>query len=106
MEKDTGSSLKVLHVDGGATANNFLCQFQADLLQIDVSRPQIIETTAMGAAFLAGLATGVWKDQAHITQMWKEDRRFQAGRDQKEVDGLIKGWQKALDRSRGWMSTS
>jgi glycerol kinase len=106
MEKDSGAALKVLRVDGGATANNFLCQFQADLLQIDVSRPQIIETTAMGAAFLAGLATGVWEDLEHITKMWKEDRRFQAQRDKSSVGGLIEGWQRALDRSKGWLPSA
>ncbi len=106
MEKDTKAELKVLRVDGGATANNFLCQFQADLLQIDVSRPQVIETTAMGAAFLAGLATGVWKDLDHITRMWKEDRRFRAEQDKAAVEELIGGWQRALNRSRGWLPST
>lgn len=104
MENDTNTELKVLRVDGGATANNFLCQFQADILQLDVSRPKIIETTAMGAAFLAGLAVGVWKDLDHITQMWQEDRRFAPQKNQQEIDTLLKGWQKALDRSKKWIS--
>jgi glycerol kinase len=104
MESDTKTDLKVLRVDGGATANNFLCQFQADILQLDVSRPKIIETTAMGAAFLAGLAVGVWKDLDHITQMWQEDQRFSPEKSQSEIDTLLTGWQKALERSKNWIS--
>jgi len=103
MEQDTNAPLKVLRVDGGATANNFLCQFQADILQLDVSRPKVIETTAMGAAFLAGLAVGVWKDQDHITQMWQEDRCFNPQADQSGIDKLISGWKKALERSKNWL---
>ena len=81
MVQDTGNPLKLLRVDGGATANNFLCQFQADILNLSVSRPKIIETTAMGAAFLAGLATGVWDSLEEIQTMWQEDRRFVPKRD-------------------------
>jgi len=102
MEKDTGMGLKLLRVDGGATANRFLCQFQADILDLEVSRPQITETTAMGAAFLAGLAVGVWKDQQEIQSLWQEDRRFlpQLNPDQARV--LLDGWHRAVERSRHW----
>ena len=103
MEQDTNEPLKVLRVDGGATANNALCQFQADILQLDVSRPKIIETTAMGAAFLAGLAVRVWKDQDHITQMWQEDRRFNPQAGQSGINKLLSGWRRALDRSKDWL---
>ncbi len=100
MEKDTGTPLKLLRVDGGATANNFLCQFQADILQLNVSRPNIIETTAMGAAFLAGLSTGVWESLDQIQSMWQENRLFSPSLDQNKIDSLLKGWHKALERTR------
>jgi len=103
FEQDAGVSLNVLRVDGGATTNNFLCQFQSDILGIEVSRPKIIETTAMGAAFLAGLATKVWKDQSYIKQLWQEDRRFKPQKDQAEITKLIYGWEKALERSKNWI---
>ena len=100
MIQDTGTPLKLLRVDGGATANNFLCQFQSDILNLSVSRPQIIETTAMGAAFLAGLATGVWDSPDQIQKMWHEDRRFEPMRGSEEVESLLKGWHKAIKRTR------
>ncbi len=103
MEQDSGEAIEVLRVDGGATANNFLCQFQADLLGCEVSRPQILETTAMGAAFLAGLAVGVWRDQNQIKQLWQEGRRFSPEKDSAEVDELVSGWQKAVTRSKEWL---
>jgi len=100
MEQDTGTALKLLRVDGGATANNFLCQFQADILKLEVSRPNIIETTAMGAAFLAGLATGVWESLEQIQTMWQENQRFKPGLDQDTIDELLKGWHQAVERTR------
>jgi glycerol kinase len=100
MEQDTGTDLKLLRVDGGATANNFLCQFQADILKLEVSRPNIIETTAMGAAFLAGLATGVWESLEQIQTMWQENQRFRPGLDQNKIDDLLKGWHQAVERTR------
>jgi glycerol kinase len=103
IEKDTGLHLKSLKVDGGATNNNFLCQFQADILNTMVSRPVIFETTALGAAFLAGLATDVWKDQEHIQTMWQEDRLFKPNRDPAEIKNLLNGWQKAIERSKDWL---
>ncbi|MGK5091614.1 glycerol kinase GlpK [Deltaproteobacteria bacterium TL4] len=104
MESDTNIQIQSLRVDGGATANNFLCQFQADLLGTEVSRPDVIETTAMGAAFLAGLATGVWENQEAIQAMWKENRRFTPGRAKEEMAALKKGWKRAVERSQGWMN--
>lgn len=105
IERDAGTPLKVLRVDGGASANNFLCQFQSDILGIEVSRPKMVETTAMGAAFLAGLATGVWKDLSHIKQLWQEDRRFTSQKNQAEISQLLSGWQKALERSKKWIDS-
>ncbi len=101
-EKDTRKEVSTLRVDGGAVANNFLCQFQADLLQRNVSRPGITETTAMGAAFLAGLATGVWKDQEEIKLLWQEDRLFEPHKESQEIKPLVEGWDKAIKRSKGW----
>ncbi len=103
FEQDAGISLKVLRVDGSAAANNFLCQFQSDILGIEIIRPRILETTAMGAAFLAGLATGVWKDQNHIKQLEQEYKRFVSHKNQAEITLLISGWRKALERSKNWI---
>ncbi len=103
IEQDTKISLKELRVDGGASVNNFLSQFQADILGTVVSRPKIVETTALGAAFLAGLAVGVWKDQNHIKALWQEERRFLPQKEKSEMDNLLSGWQKALERSKGWL---
>jgi glycerol kinase len=105
MAKDSGVNLKTLKVDGGACANNYLCQFQADILGINVSRPKMIETTAMGAAFLAGIATGVWKDTQSVESIWKEDRSFSLQRSQEKVDQCLKGWHKAVEKSRGWIDS-
>jgi len=102
IEQDMGFKIQTLRVDGGAAANDFLCQFQADVLQRDVSRPQIIETTAMGAAFLAGLATGVWPNQAAIQELWQEERYFPPLADSKDIESLLDRWQEALRRSKGW----
>src|SRR5690606_31505978 len=76
MEMDSGSKIKELRVDGGATQNNFLMQFQSDILQTSVVRPAITETTAMGAAFLAGLAVGFWKDITELQSLWQEEKTF------------------------------
>ncbi len=102
MVKDSGIKIKVVKVDGGASANDYLCQFQADILGVRVSRPENVETTAMGAAFLAGLAVGVWKDTDEIKAYWKEDRAFQLNQSQEKVDQCLRGWQKAVDRAKGW----
>ena len=103
MERDIGLSLKTLRVDGGAAANDFLCQFQADLLGCTVSRPRLVETTAMGAAFLAGLATGVWADTAAIEALWAEERSFQPQRAQEDVRRQLHDWGRAVERAKGWM---
>ncbi len=103
IQQDAGIALDVLRVDGGATANNFLCQFQADVLGVEVSRPRIVETTAMGAAFLAGLAVGVWKDKEQIKTLWQEERRFSPRMKRADAGKLVGGWQKALGRSKKWI---
>jgi glycerol kinase len=102
MAKDSGIKIKNVKVDGGASANNYLCQFQADLLGVTLSRPKNVETTAMGAAYLAGLATGVWRDTDQIKSFWQEERSFQLKRSQEKVDECLRGWKKAVDRAKGW----
>lgn len=98
MQKDAGIELKELRVDGGAAANNLLMQFQADILDSDVIRPKVIETTALGAAYLAGLAVGFWKDLEEIKQQWKVDKHFEPARDKKVTEELKEGWRDAVDR--------
>ncbi len=100
MEQDAGISLKNLRVDGGAVANNFLMQFQSDLLGVPVIRPVVNETTALGAAYLAGLATGYWKDKAEIAQRWQADRTFEPSMPDDKSATLYKGWQKAVEAAR------
>jgi glycerol kinase len=102
MTEDSGIKTKVVRVDGGASANNYLCQFQADILGVRVSRPKNVETTAMGAAFLAGLAVGVWKDTDQIKKFWKEDRSFTLSQSQEKVDYILRGWKRAVERAKGW----
>lgn len=96
MESDSGISLKTLRVDGGAVENNFLMQFQSDLLNVSVERPTINETTALGAAYLAGLAVGFWKDRSEIAAQWAIDRPFQPNMEESEREKLYGGWQKAV----------
>jgi glycerol kinase len=105
MEKDSGKPTQELRVDGGATANNFLMQFQADLLDCEIKRPEIIETTAIGAAFLAGLAVGFWKDQDEIASLWNADKSFVPNMDKKEQEKLIHFWHKAVERSKNWVES-
>lgn len=102
MEGDSGIANKELKVDGGAAKNNFLMQFQADLLGVPVLRPKIVETTARGAAFLAGLATGFWKDQAELVNTFELDRRFEPTISQARRDELYAGWQRAVERVKDW----
>ncbi|MGB3114000.1 MAG: glycerol kinase GlpK [Candidatus Omnitrophota bacterium] len=99
MEKGSGLKTKELKVDGGAVANNFLCQFQADILGIKVIRPKVIETTSLGAAYLAGLATGYWKKAADLTRCWKKDRAFSPRMSRKDASALYNGWLKAVKRT-------
>lgn len=99
MQKDLGKKLKVLKVDGGASVNEILMQFQADILGVDLVRPRMIETTALGAAFLAGLAVGVWKDQREIATSWLEDRRFQPSMKRSELATHRERWRQAVQRA-------
>jgi glycerol kinase len=99
MRKDSGLKIKDLKVDGGASANNFLCQFQADMLGINVVRPKVIETTSLGAAYLAGLATGYWKDTEEIKKCWEKDKIFRPAMPKKTALELYKGWLSAIRRT-------
>jgi glycerol kinase len=102
MEADAGLALAELRVDGGATANNLLMQFQADLLGVPVVRPKVQETTALGAAYLAGLAVGYWKNTDDIRANWRVDRRFEPAMTRERAAELTAGWDKAVKRSKGW----
>ncbi|WP_053955370.1 glycerol kinase GlpK [Inediibacterium massiliense] len=102
MQEDSGIDLKALKVDGGAVANNFLMQFQSDLLGVPVNRPKVIETTALGAAYLAGLAVGFWKDKDEISKRWNEDRMFTPNMDEETKETKYKGWKKAVQRALQW----
>ncbi|MCC5833843.1 MAG: glycerol kinase GlpK [Opitutales bacterium] len=106
MEKDSGLTLKELRVDGGASRSEPLLQFQADLLQEKVVRPKCVETTAMGAAYLAGLAVGFWDNRDTITRNWETDRVFEPDREADEMKALRKGWGRALERSKNWEGSS
>ena len=100
MEEDAGIPLRELRVDGGASANNFLMQFQADLVDRPLSRPNIRETTALGAAYLAGLAVGMWSGLDDIRGSWTLDRRYQPAMEAKQREDLLSGWHEAVDRVR------
>ncbi|EJL1411597.1 glycerol kinase GlpK [Staphylococcus pseudintermedius] len=100
MAQDSGIEVNSLRVDGGAVKNNFLMQFQSDLLNIEVERPEINETTALGAAYLAGIATGFWKDKSEIQRRWKLEKSFELEMDQKESNRLYKGWKKAVEATQ------
>ncbi|MBI3877789.1 MAG: glycerol kinase GlpK [Verrucomicrobia bacterium] len=102
MEADSKIKLKELRVDGGACANNLLMQFQAGVLGVPVVRPRVAETTALGAAYLAGLAVGFWKDQKEIAAQWQADRRFTPAMKKSQRKQLTTGWQKALGRAKKW----
>ncbi|HEY5491011.1 MAG TPA: glycerol kinase GlpK [Gemmatimonadaceae bacterium] len=102
MEADSGITLKELRVDGGACANNLLMQLQADLLNVPVVRPKVAETTALGAAYLAGLAVGYWKNQADIARQWQVDRRFRPSMKPAARKTMAAGWNKALGRAKAW----
>ncbi|HEV2006175.1 MAG TPA: FGGY-family carbohydrate kinase, partial [Candidatus Limnocylindrales bacterium] len=102
MEADSGARLATLRVDGGAATNDLLLGFQADILDVPVERPTVAETTALGAAYLAGLAIGYWKDQAEIEANWQLDRRFEPSMTTDRREHLLRGWHRAVDRSRDW----
>ena len=100
MQRDSGIKLRELRVDGGATRNDFLCQFQADVLGVPVVRPVITETTALGAAYLAGLAVGFWKDEREIAAQWQAEKRFEPKMKRSERERLYEGWLAAVSRTR------
>ncbi len=102
MERDSGSAVKEMRADGGATANNFLMQFQADVMRRAVNRPKNIESTALGAAFLAGLAVGFWKDTAALAELRHTDRVFKPEMQQEKAEHYLHFWQKALERAKNW----
>lgn len=103
MEIDAGMSLHALRVDGGASANNMLMQFQADLLGVPVERPVVTETTALGAAGLAGLAVGFWENEAELAARWQLDRRFEPGVDSGRREEARHQWRRAVERARHWV---
>jgi len=102
MRNECGIDLYELRVDGGACANNFLMQFQADILGVPVERPEIIETTALGAAYLAGLAVGFWRDQSMIAERRKVNRKFTPGMNEDKRKELYSNWKKAVKRAMHW----
>lgn len=102
MEADSGIKLSSLKVDGGASANNFLMQFQSDILDTKVCRPRCVETTAMGAAYLAGLAVGYWKDKEDVVKNWNIDREFEPDMEEEVREEKLAGWEKAIKYSFGW----
>lgn len=102
MEADSGASLKTLRVDGGAVVNNLLMQFQADILGVAVQRPKVAETTALGAAYLAGLAVGFWSSKEEVAEQWAIDRTFEPQMSADQRDKLYAGWKRAVERSMHW----
>ncbi len=102
MQNDSGINIRELRVDGGATVNDSLMQFQSDLLQADVVRPKITETTALGAAYLAGLAAGYWSGLDEIRQQWQIDKRFSPGIKPEDTHSLLKGWRRAVKAANAW----
>lgn len=102
MQEDSGIKLSTLKVDGGATKNDFLMQFQSDILGADVARPQVTETTALGAAYLAGLAVGFWTNKEEIAKNWAVERQFSSAVDESKREALYTGWKKAVGRAQDW----
>ena len=102
MQADAKIKLKELRVDGGAAANSLLMQMQADILNVPVVRPTVAETTALGAAYLAGLAVGFWKDRSDIARQWQADRKFTPAMKPGARKAMLAGWSKALARSKKW----
>ena len=105
MRSDAEGSVAELRVDGGASANDLLMQLQADLLAVPVVRPKVAETTALGAAYLAGLAVGYWKSQADIARQWQVDKRFTSSMKPPVRKRIADGWARALGRARAWETT-
>jgi len=106
MEADSGISIKELRVDGGATTNNLLMQFQADLLGADVIRPRCVETTALGAAYLAGLSVGYWENIEEIQSIWAMDKCFKTESESTQITKSIEGWNKAIHSVQAWTNHS
>ena len=104
MSSDSGLRIKEIRLDGGASANNFLAQFHADMLNVRLSRPRYVQTTGLGAAYLAGLAIGYWKDRAEIASFWKANRYFVPAIDPEERRALYQGWHRAVKRSKRWLT--
>ena len=102
MQKDSGEKLAELRVDGGASANDLLMQFQADLLGVPVVRPRVLETTALGAAYLAGLTVDLWKSREELARQWKAARRFEPRMEASKRDALLARWREAVSRARNW----
>jgi glycerol kinase len=102
MEHDSSNKLTTLRVDGGACKNNFLMQFQADILNTVVERPKCLELTALGAAYLAGLAVGFWADSSELENIWQLDRRFEPNMSSTTREKLLSMWHKAVERSLNW----
>jgi glycerol kinase len=103
MEADSGIKLKTLRVDGGAALNNFLLQFQSDILGVEVERPVVNETTALGAAYLAGLAVGFWNGQEELLRKWKRDTLFTPEMNEDERERLYSDWKRAVEKARNWI---
>ncbi|HLO61784.1 MAG TPA: FGGY-family carbohydrate kinase, partial [Azonexus sp.] len=102
MNADSGVDLESLKVDGGMVQNDLLMQFQADLLGVPVVRPQVTETTALGAAYLAGLAVGFWQDEAELSALWQAERRFEPAMPEARRAALFADWRRAVERSLHW----
>ncbi len=102
MEADAGAPISELRVDGGAVANDLLMQIQADLLGIDVVRPKVIETTALGAAYLAGLAVGYWSSIEQLAEQWQPDRHFRTALAPHDAQQRLRGWHRAVEAAKVW----
>jgi glycerol kinase len=106
MQKDSHQQLSELRVDGGAAANDLLMQFQADLLGVPVARPKVLETTALGAAYLAGLTVNLWSSREKVASHWQLDRRFEPSMRRDEAAAKMARWREAVSRARGWVTAS
>ncbi|QSG03037.1 glycerol kinase GlpK [Natranaeroarchaeum sulfidigenes] len=106
MEADSGIDMQTLRVDGGAVKNNYLCQLQSDIIDTDIARPEVDETTALGSAYAAGLAVGYWSDLDELTANWQIDREFEPDMSNEVADKLYSRWSDAVDRSRDWARDS
>jgi glycerol kinase len=102
IERASGARIRELRVDGGAAANNLAMQFQADILGVDVVRPAVVETTALGAAYLAGLQAGCWRDIEAISKAWKEEHRFKPSSNDQQRRSRMQQWMRAVERSKQW----